>query len=339
MQPILSVQNLSVEFRTSGEPIKAVNEVSFDLQPGETLAVVGESGSGKSVSMLSMLGLIPTPPAKVTSGSVQFDGIDLLKTTKEQLRSVRGRKIAMVFQDPMTSLNPIMKVGEQIGEILRLHLKLSKGEALRRSIELLELVGIPNASRRINEYPAQFSGGMRQRVMIAMALSCDPRLLIADEPTTALDVTIQMQIINIVRGLKDSKNMSIIWISHDLGVVAGIADRVIVMYAGHIVEAAPASKLFADPRHPYTAGLLASVPRIDKPKLSHLRAIEGSPPDLSKLDGGCPFYARCGARTDLCKAVKPTLDPVGDNHSARCHYANSGAVETAGFSQKQRELA
>ncbi len=306
----MEVKNLVTRFYTQEGIVYAVNDVSYELHEGETLGVVGESGSGKSVHALSIMRLIPTPPGKIEDGQVIFHGRDLLKLSNEQMRLVRGAEIAMIFQDPMTSLNPVLTIGTQITEALKLHMGMNDRDATARAAELLGMVGIPDASRRLNNYPHQFSGGMRQRVMIAMALSCNPKLLIADEPTTALDVTIQAQILDLVKRLRDQLGMAIIWISHDLGVVAGIADTVQVMYGGRIVERGPSSEVFKDTRHPYTLGLLKSLPRHDKRQVGEkLVQIEGAPPDMRIPPKGCPFYARCPFRIAICEEEMPPLIP------------------------------
>lgn len=315
---LLNVKDLETTFKTAEGVIHAVNGVSFDLHSGETLAVVGESGSGKSVTMLSVLGLIPSPPGKLVAGEAVFDGKNLLKMNNEQLRQVRGARISLVFQDPMTSLNPVLTIGKQIEEPLLLHLKMSKAEARKRAAELLELVGIPNAEARLDDYPHQFSGGMRQRVMIAMALSCNPQVLIADEPTTALDVTIQAQIIDLVKRLRQEMGMSIIWITHDLGVVAGLAHRVMVMYGGFIIEEAKVDALYANPEHPYTQGLLDSLPRIDKDGRHHLEAIEGLPPILYHKPTSCPFAPRCKWVQPKCRTENPPLITIEEGHKVAC---------------------
>src|SRR5688572_18249040 len=284
---LLDVQGLETTFKTPEGVVHAVNGVSFGLKEGETLGVVGESGCGKSVTMLSILGLIATPPGKVEAGKAEFFGQDLLKMSKDEIRAVRGAQISMVFQDPMTSLNPVLTVGRQLEEPLMLHVGMSREQASDRAAELLAMVGIPRPKDRLNDYPHQFSGGMRQRVMIAMGLSCSPQVLIADEPTTALDVTIQAQIIELVKRLRDEIGMAIIWITHDLGIVAGLADRVMVMYAGCIVEEAPVRDLYENPRHPYTLGLLGSLPRLDAERPEKLLSIEGLPPDLIDYPKGC----------------------------------------------------
>ncbi len=318
MGRLLEVKGLETRFFTQDGVVHAVNGISYTLDEGETLAIVGESGCGKSVGVMSLLRLIPQPPGKITGGEVWFDGKDLLKMTDDEIRQVRGNRIAMVFQDPMTSLNPVLTIGFQLSEALMLHMGMDKAAARKRSVELLEMVGIPQAASRLDDYPHQFSGGMRQRVMIAMGLSCNPQLLIADEPTTALDVTIQAQITDLVKRLRDEIGMAIIWITHDLGVVAGLAHRVIVMYAGFIVEEAPVKELYGNPRHPYTVGLLGSLPRLDEARARRLTSIEGLPPDLIDLPKGCPFYARCRYRIERCATENPQLEPVGPGHKIAC---------------------
>jgi oligopeptide transport system ATP-binding protein len=318
MATVLSVRGLKTQFFTQDGVVQAVNGISYELNEGETLGIVGESGCGKSVSVMSLMRLIPMPPGKIVGGEAIFENRDLMKITDDEMRSVRGNKIAMIFQDPMTSLNPVLTIGQQVAEALELHLGMSKSEARQRTVELLEMVGIPSAADRIDNYPHQFSGGMRQRVMIAMGLSCNPQILIADEPTTALDVTIQAQIVDLVKKLRDEIGMAIIWITHDLGVVAGLADRVAVMYAGFIVEEAPVKELYRDPRHPYTLGLLGSLPRLDEERGRRLTSIEGLPPDLIALPPGCPFYERCNYRVDKCKAENPLLEFVAPNHKVAC---------------------
>jgi len=318
MAPLLQVKNLQTQFFTQDGMVKAVNSISYELNEGETLGIVGESGSGKSVGVMSIMRLIPNPPGKIVGGEVLFEGRDLLKVSEDEIRSIRGNKIAMIFQDPMTSLNPVIPIGRQISEALELHLGMDKKQAKARTIELLEMVGIPSAADRVDNYPHQFSGGMRQRVMIAMGLSCNPQLLIADEPTTALDVTIQAQIIDLVRRLRDEIGMAVIWITHDLGVVAGMADRVLVMYAGTIVEESPVLELYQNPRHPYTLGLLGSIPRLDETRPEKLISIEGLPPDLIDYPKGCPFYARCFYRIGQCLEKLPELQLVGPGHKAAC---------------------
>ena len=324
--PVLDVRDLKTVFQTRGGEVHAVNDVSFSLRPGELLGVVGESGSGKSVTMMSLLGLLPSPPADVRGGSVQFDGKDLLHVPPETLRSVRGGKIGFVFQDPMTSLNPVYTVGYQIAEPLRKHMGLNKRQAASRSQELLELVGIPDAKQRLDDYPHQFSGGMRQRVMIAIALACDPQVLIADEPTTALDVTIQAQILELMKDLRDKLGMAVIWITHDLGVIAGIADRVMVMYGGQIVEHAPVHELFSTPQHPYTRALLKTIPTIHGERAPRLTIIEGQPPIMTGAPTACPFRDRCDVAFDRCAQENPPRYDVGNGHDAACFFdARTGA--------------
>ena len=318
MGVLLDVRGLYTQFFTKDGIVKAVNGITYSLNEGETLAIVGESGCGKSVGVMSLTRLIPSPPGKVMAGEVIFGGRDLLKLDPAELRQIRGNRIAMIFQDPMTSLNPVLTIGHQISEALILHLGMNKEQARKRSVELLELVGIPGAANRLDDYPHQFSGGMRQRVMIAMGLSCNPQLLIADEPTTALDVTIQAQIVDLVQRLKDEIGMAVIWITHDLGVVAGMAERVIVMYAGFIVEEASVRDLYDSPRHPYTLGLLGSLPRLDEDKPVRLKSIEGFPPDLVALPKGCPFAARCDYKIAKCETENPPMEPVGPAHRAAC---------------------
>jgi oligopeptide transport system ATP-binding protein len=315
---LLEVKDLRTRFHTPDGIVCAVNGVSFSMGEGETLGIVGESGCGKSVTALSIVRLVQEPPGEITSGQVLFQGRDLLSVGTQEMSEIRGAKIGVVFQDPMTSLNPVLTIGEQIGESLELHLDLSPEGVKKRTIDLLRLVGIPEAEDRVNDYPHHFSGGMRQRAMIAMALSCDPDLLIADEPTTALDVTIQAQIIELVKSLKQERGLGILWITHDLGIIAGLADRVLVMYAGYIVEAAEVKALYKDPRHPYTLGLLASVPRLDDAGRSPLTPIVGAPPDLLDLSGGCPFLPRCSYSTYRCAHTMPEPRKVGNGHTVAC---------------------
>jgi oligopeptide transport system ATP-binding protein len=307
-----------VQFKTDDGIVQAVDGLTYDLHAGETLGIVGESGSGKSVSSLAILGLIPKPPGRVTSGRAFFGGRDLLTLNQRELSTIRGNRIAMIFQDPMTSLNPFLTVADQLTEVTRLHLKHSPSEALRHAIEMLERVGIPAASRRVFDYPHQFSGGMRQRVMIAMALSCKPQILIADEPTTALDVTIQAQILELMKELQQSEGAAIILITHDLGIVANSCRRVNVMYAGKFVEEALVDDLFERPRHPYTRGLLQSIPRLDAAG-DRLTPIEGQPPDLVRLSSGCTFHPRCPNALEICPQIYPgwTRDPNGQRFT--CH--------------------
>jgi oligopeptide transport system ATP-binding protein len=316
---MLSVRDLTVQLRTADGVAKAVNGVSLDVAKGESLAIVGESGSGKSVTMLSMLRLLPSPPAEILSGEVLFEGKDLAKVGDEELRRIRGGQIGFVFQDPMSSLNPVKTVGRQIAESLKLHLGMDRTAARNRAVELLRLVGIPSAEKRLDDCPHQFSGGMRQRVMIAIALACKPILLVADEPTTALDVTIQAQIIDLVQRLQAELGMGVIWISHDLGVVARLASRVVVMYAGRVMEDAPVRTIFRNPRHPYTMGLLRSAPRIDRaPQEGGLWSIGGLPPNLLDYPVGCPFAARCPLRIEECSKVVPVPRAVGQGHRIAC---------------------
>ena len=315
---ILQVENLETRFKTSDGMVYAVNGVTFDLKEGESLGVVGESGCGKSVTMLSVMRLIQTPPGQIANGKAMFHGQDLLQMKPDEIRDIRGAQIAMVFQDPMTSLNPVLTIGRQVSEPLMLHLKMTKAEAQERVIELLRLVGIPEAEKRLGQYPHQFSGGMRPRVMIAMALACNPQILIADEPTTALDVTIQAQIVELVKRLREELGMSIIWITHDLGIVAGLAHRVIVMYAGFIIEEASVKDLYAAPQHPYTLGLLKSLPRLDEEgERRRLTDIPGLPPLLVEKPTSCPFAPRCAYAFDRCKE-NPMLVEVGFRHRVAC---------------------
>jgi len=311
---LMDVQNLVVRFYTDEGTVHAVNDVSYTLHESETLGVVGESGSGKSVHALAIMGLLPIPPGRIESGVVNFRGRDLLKMPKNQMRLVRGAEIAMVFQDPMTSLNPVLTIGRQVTEALKLHLGMNNTQANDRATELLDMVGIPGPRQRLKSYPHQFSGGQRQRIMIAMALACNPQLLIADEPTTALDVTVQAEIVDLVRELGRELGMAMIWITHDLGVVAGIADVIQVMYAGQIVERGPIDVVFKDPRHAYTLGLLNSIPRLDQRGGGRLEQIEGSPPDMRELPPGCPFAPRNPYATERCWKEKPPLRPAPESH-------------------------
>jgi peptide/nickel transport system ATP-binding protein len=327
-EPLLSVEQLQTHFATSDGINRAVDGVSFHVNAGETLAIVGESGCGKSVTAMSILRLIPEPPGKI-AGAIKFQGKDLLKLSDREMRAIRGNSISMIFQEPMTSLNPVLTVGRQIGETLRLHQGLSAHQAEERAIEMLELVGIPEARRRVREYPHQLSGGMRQRVMIAIALACNPKLLIADEPTTALDVTIQAQILDLMRDLKHRVGAAIVLITHDLGVVAEVAERVIVMYAGRKVEEATVAQLFAKPRHPYTQGLLGSVPKLGSSltgETTRLAEIPGLVPSLKRKLDGCVFASRCQYATDLCRQVVPGLEEKVPGHIAACHYAEREVV-------------
>lgn len=316
--PVLEVSNLQTIFCSRKARVYAVNGVSFRLNRGELLGVVGESGSGKSVTMMALLKLLPMPPAEIVSGSVRLGDRELLSLGPREMRRVRGGEVGFIFQDPMTSLNPVFTVGYQLMEPLRKHLGLTRGEARKRAIELLSLVGIPAPQDRMNDYPHQFSGGMRQRVMIAIALACEPKVLIADEPTTALDVTIQAQILELIKKLRQEIGMSIIWITHDLGVVAGIADRVMVMYGGLIVECAAVDDLYRDPRHPYTRALLETLPRADETGRERLKSIGGQPPHLTSFPTSCPFASRCPHVFDRCRSERPPLMPVSDGHDAAC---------------------
>jgi oligopeptide transport system ATP-binding protein len=319
MQELLTVKNLETHFHTRDGVVHAVNGISFGVNEGETLGIVGESGCGKSVSVMSILRLVPTPPGKIVGGEAIYQGNDLLKMNEDKLREVRGSQIGVVFQDPMTSFNPVISIGLQIAEVLETHKNLSRSEANKRSADMLTLVGIPNAKDRLKDYPHQFSGGMRQRVMIAMALVCSPQLLIADEPTTALDVTIQAQIVDLVKKLRDELNMAIIWISHDMGVVAELADRVNVMYAGYVIETAPVHDLYKEPAHPYTLGLLGSLPRIDEHgEHRRLTSIEGLPPILMEKPTFCPFYSRCQFAIEHCNSENPALIPIKEGHRVAC---------------------
>jgi len=316
--PILKVIGLKTRFYTKDDVIHAVNGVSFQISKGELLGVVGESGCGKSVTMLSMLKLLPMPPAKIEAGTVDFGGQNLLDLDKKEIRKVRGGKIGFVFQDPLTSLNPVFTIGFQLMEPLRIHLGLSHKAAREKAVHLLELVGIPEAPQRLNDFPHQFSGGMRQRVMIAIALSCDPQLLIADEPTTALDVTVQAQFLELILKLRKELGMGIIWITHDLGVVAGIADRVIVMYGGLIVESASVDDLYEHPKHPYTRALLKTLPNEDDNSSGRLLSIQGQPPNLVAPPNSCSFEPRCQYKIEICKQESPPLRHVADGHEVAC---------------------
>jgi oligopeptide/dipeptide ABC transporter ATP-binding protein len=312
LPPLLEIRDLHTEFRTGAGIVRAVDGVSYTVDPGETVAVVGESGSGKSVTAMSVLRLIPNPPGRITGGEVWFDGRDLLKLSEEEMRQVRGGDIGMIFQEPMTSLNPVLSIERQITETLEEHRGASPEAAHARALELLRLVGISDPERRLRQYPHQLSGGMRQRVMIAIALACEPKLIIADEPTTALDVTIQAQILELMQSLTKRLGVALIIITHNLGVVARYAHRVNVMYAGRIVESGSATALYHNPRHPYTIALLRSVPRLDRPRQSRLEAIEGVPPDLTRLDAGCSFRPRCRFAIARCAEAPPPLIPAGE---------------------------
>ena len=316
--PLLQVENLRTRFHIPEGTVFAVNGISFNINEGETLAVVGESGCGKSVTMLSILGLIPIPPGEIVTGKAIFRDKDLIKLSESEFEHLRGDELSMIFQDPMTSLNPVLTIGKQITETLRTHLGITQEAADQRAVELLDRVGIPEAASRLGNYPHQFSGGMRQRVMIAMALSCNPSLLIADEPTTALDVTIQAQIVELVLHLREQLHMTIIWITHDLGVVAGLADRVIVMYAGFIVEEALVDDLYDNPRHPYTLALIAALPRVDRRRDHRLNSIPGAPPNLLVEPHSCPFAPRCTHVIDKCWVENPPLVAIAPDHKTAC---------------------
>lgn len=324
---LLTVRDLRTYFKAEDGTVKAVDGISFELKQGETLGIVGESGSGKSVANLSLMRLIPDPPGRIVSGSITFDGRDILKLSPGEVRRIRGKRIAMIFQDPMTSLNPFMRVSKQMMEVTRLHLGHTRKQARAHAIKMLEHVGISDASVRVNGYPHEFSGGMRQRVMIAMALSCHPELLIADEPTTALDVTIQAQILELIKTLKAETGASVILITHDLGVVAGMTDHIIVMYAGKVFEQAPTSELFGQPGNPYTRGLLRSVPDPTAEQGS-LYQIPGLPPDLARLPAGCPFAPRCERAEDICRRDFPPFVQLTSEHYSLCHFANEVYAES-----------
>lgn len=318
MNPLLDVQELAISFDTYGGEVKAVKNISFQVFPGEAVGIVGESGCGKSVTAHSIMRLIPTPPGRYTNGKIFFEGADLLQKSEAMMGKIRGNDISMIFQDPMTSLNPVLTIGLQITESLQLHQHMNKEQAYIRAREMLHLVGIPSPEQRLKEYPHQFSGGMRQRALIAMALACNPKLLIADEPTTALDVTIQSQILDLMKGLQNKLNTAIILISHDLGVIAGLCSRVMVMYAGNIIETGPAVDIFHHPQHPYTWGLLQSVPRMDVRKKHRLAAIDGQPPDLLHPPQGCYFHPRCPYAMRVCAEHYPLTTEVNQKHSVKC---------------------
>ncbi|TMD75936.1 MAG: ABC transporter ATP-binding protein [Chloroflexi bacterium] len=334
---LLEVQDLKTYFKVKAGRVRAVDGVSFAVKSGEKLGLVGESGCGKSVTALSIMRLVQQPPGEYAGGSILFQDQDLLELPESGMRKIRGGQIGMIFQDPMTCLNPTMTVGKQIAEGLQIHLKLSSDQALKRAVSLLEQVGIPDAATRASAYPHQFSGGMRQRVVIAIALACNPKLLVADEPTTALDVTVQAQILELIGGVCDEFGTAVILITHDLGVVAGMTDRVVVMYAGKVVEIAPTDELFVNPRHPYTLGLLSSVPRLDEQRTSELRTIEGAPPDLLQPPPGCPFMPRCAFARAICRTMPP-LDPVAGNaaHRKACWVDVTDPREQA-YANKRRQ--
>ena len=325
MSNLLEVKNLQVSFQTFFGEVEAVRGISFNVEKGKTLAIVGESGCGKSVTAGSIMKLLPQPPVLYKGGEIIFEGENLLTKTEKQMNEYRGNKIAMIFQDPMTSLNPTMKIGKQIVEGLRRHTGMSTDEANKKAIEMLELVAVPHADKRVHQYPHEFSGGMRQRVMIALAMSCNPSLLIADEPTTALDVTIQAQILDLMKGIQDKLGMSIILITHDLGIVADKADDVVVMYAGQIVEQGKTNDIFYNPKHPYTKNLLASVPRPDMKKGEPLYSIQGTPPDLYKPPMGCGFFDRCSEAMIVCEKNMPEFYEHGNGHFSRCFLNHSFA--------------
>jgi oligopeptide/dipeptide ABC transporter ATP-binding protein len=331
LQPLLEVGDLHTEFRTGAGVVPAVDGISYTVERGETVAIVGESGSGKTASALSILRLIPDPPGRITEGRIIFDGRDLLRLTDEEIRQVRGGEIGMIFQEPMTSLNPVLTIGRQITETLEQHRGADRASAQRRAVELLGLVGIADPERRLKQYPHQLSGGMRQRIMIAIALACDPKMIIADEPTTALDVTIQAQILELMKQLTHRLDVALIIITHNLGVVARYANRVNVMYAGRIVESGPAVEIYHNPRHPYTMALLRSVPRLDQPRRARLDPVEGQPPDLTRLDGGCSFRPRCRFAVEACARSRPPLEPAAgdEGHLAACFRRNEIAIENA----------
>ena len=330
-EPVLSIQDLTVEFNTEDGVVHAVTEVAYDLYPGETLGIVGESGSGKSVSVMSMLGLIPVPPGRIVSGQALYEGRDLLTMPKKQLRDIRGGKVAMIFQDPMTSLNPVLTIGNQIAEAIQTHHPgTSDADARKRVVHLLEVVGVPSAERRFDQYPHEFSGGMRQRAMIAMAIANDPAVLIADEPTTALDVTIQAQIVEVMRAAQEETHAAIILITHDLGLIAELADRVVVMYAGRVVELSDVFTIFNSPRHPYTVGLMNSLARVDMDQ-EWLKPIPGQPPSLLNRPPGCAFHPRCefSQGRERCRTEVPELRSFGEGgaHLSACHFAEELAAQ------------
>lgn len=315
---LLSVKNLKTHFFTEEGTVKAVDGIDFDLRRGEILGIVGESGSGKSVANLSFMRLIPQPPGKIVDGEIGFEGRNLLEFSENEMRAIRGNKISMIFQDPMTSLNPFLKISTQLVEVLREHKGMNKTESLKKAIDILDAVGIPDPAARVHDYPHQFSGGMRQRVMIAMGLLCQPKLLIADEPTTALDVTIQAQILDLLKKLQQEFHMAIILITHDLGVAAQLCDNIAVMYAGRIIEMGSAEDIFENPKHPYTLGLLKSIPRLDEKVTRRLETIPGNPPDLARLPVGCPYYPRCGFAIDRCLREYPQKEMIGASHYSQC---------------------
>lgn len=318
MTDLLNVRHLTTHFQTPDGIIPAVNGISFQVYPGETIGIVGESGSGKTITMMSILRLLPGTSKAISTGEVWFESRDLLKLSEAQMRQIRGSSLAVIFQNSLSALNPVLRIEKQLTEAMTHHLGLTATAAQKRAIELLDAVGIPDAKNRLRHYPHQFSGGMRQRVAIAMGIACNPKLLIADEPTTALDVTIQAQIVDLIKHLKAEMGMAAIWITHDLALLAGLADRIFVMYAGQIVEQAPLHQLYYEPRHPYTIGLLKSLPRIDADQPQRLQAIEGFPPDLMNYPQGCPFAARCPHVIDRCHHEDPVLESIGDHHTVAC---------------------
>jgi oligopeptide/dipeptide ABC transporter ATP-binding protein len=324
---LLEIDNLQTHFFTSGGTVKAVDGVSYDVNAGETVAVVGESGSGKSVTALSILRLIPKPPGEIVGGEIRFQGKNLAFCSEDEIREIRGRDISMIFQEPMTSLNPVLTIGMQLTEPMLAHMNMSEADAKERAVKLLEMVGINEPRRRIDQYPHHLSGGMRQRVMIAMSLACEPKLIIADEPTTALDVTIQAQILELMKNLTRDLGVAMIIITHNLGVVARYADRVNVMYAGRIVETGSATDIYHRPRHPYTLALLKSVPRMDRPRQEKLDPVEGQPPDLTRLDGGCSFRPRCKFAVDKCAESYPSLEEMGEQHFSACFRSKESLAE------------
>ena len=321
--PLLQINNLKTHFFSDGTVTKAVDGVSYDVEAGETVALVGESGCGKSVSSLSIMQLIPQPPGKIVDGEILFDGQNLLSLNREEMRRMRGREIAMIFQEPMTSLNPVISIETQLTEAMTLQLGITSNQARKKGIDLLERVGIPEPEVRVRQYPHEFSGGMRQRVMVAMALSCEPKLIIADEPTTALDVTIQAQILDLLKDLAAERELALLIITHNLGVVARYADRINIMYAGRFIESGTCKDIFADPRHPYTLGLLESIPRLDQPKGSKLIPIPGQPPDLAGLPSGCNFQPRCRFAQERCAVEYPDVTDIGNGHWSACWEANT----------------
>jgi len=321
--PLLQINNLKTHFFSDGTVTKAVDGVSYDVEAGETVALVGESGCGKSVSSLSVMQLIPQPPGKIVDGEILFDGQNLLSLNREEMRRMRGREIAMIFQEPMTSLNPVISIETQLTEAMTLQLGITSNQARKKGIDLLERVGIPEPEVRVRQYPHEFSGGMRQRVMVAMALSCEPKLIIADEPTTALDVTIQAQILDLLKDLAAERELALLIITHNLGVVARYADRINIMYAGRFIESGTCKDIFADPRHPYTLGLLESIPRLDQPKGSKLIPIPGQPPDLAGLPPGCNFQPRCRFAQERCAVEYPDVTDIGNGHWSACWEANT----------------